>query len=181
VQHEETQGFIEESWEESISVDYNESEEVDEHEPTPATPVESAHTTPSPVPRGRQEDEEPEQFGADFQESDPFSRWDERPRQRSFSEDEADAEAYFMKYVTTTFHPDDKTADKKIRVIYPLVTQPPASITVQTVPNLSAQERQSVTKVRDHRLTATKRASGRCMLRHTTKPSERVRLKTGSA
>jgi hypothetical protein len=46
-------------------------------------------------------------------------------RQRSFSEDEEEAEAYFKKYVTTTFHPDDKTADKMIRVIYPLVTQPP--------------------------------------------------------
>jgi hypothetical protein len=144
VQPEETQVFIEKSREESISVDYNESEEVYERDPTPTTPVESAHTSPSPVPRGRQEDEESEQFGADFQESD-------RPRQRSFSEDEAETEAYFKKYGTTTFHPDDKTADKKIRVIYPLVTQPLASITVQTVPNLSAQERQSVTKVRDHR------------------------------
>jgi hypothetical protein len=67
VQPEETQGFIEKSKEEFISVDLNESEEVDEYEPTPATPVESAHTTPSPVPRGRQEDEESEHFGADFQ------------------------------------------------------------------------------------------------------------------
>jgi hypothetical protein len=39
----------------------------------------------------------------------------------------------------------------KIRVIYPLVTQPPASLTVQAVPNLSAQERQSATRVPDHR------------------------------
>jgi hypothetical protein len=128
-------------------VDYNESD-VDEHEPTPATPVESAHTTPSPVPRGRQEDEESDIFDDD--RSDTFFWRDERPKQRSFSEDEAEAEAYFKQYVTSTFHPDDKTADNKIRVIYPLV-KPPESITTQTVPSLSVQERQSATKVRDHR------------------------------
>jgi hypothetical protein len=44
-------------------------------------------------------------------------------RERSFSEDEAEADAYFKQYVTSTFHPDDKTADNKIRVIYPLVNK----------------------------------------------------------
>jgi hypothetical protein len=52
VQPEEPQGLREESREESISVDYNKSEEVDERDPTPATPVESAHTTPPPAPGG---------------------------------------------------------------------------------------------------------------------------------
>jgi hypothetical protein len=88
-------------------------------------------------------------FDVDFDEgSDPFSFRDERPKQRSFSEDEAEAEAYFKQYVTTSFHPNDKTADNKIRVIYPLVTQLPEPITIQAVPNLTAQERQSATKVR---------------------------------
>jgi hypothetical protein len=48
VQPEETQGLPEEVREESVNVDYNESD-VDEHEPTLATPVESAHTAPPPV------------------------------------------------------------------------------------------------------------------------------------
>jgi hypothetical protein len=77
VQPEETQGLPEKSREESGSVDYNESD-VDEHEPTPATPVESAHTTPSHVPRGRQEDEESDIFGDD--RSDTFCWRDERPK-----------------------------------------------------------------------------------------------------
>jgi hypothetical protein len=133
-------------------VGYEVSAEVEKHDPTPATPVESAHTTPSSEPRRRQEDEESDPFDVDFDEgSDPFSFRDERPRQRPFSEDEAEPDAYFKKYVTTSFHPDDKAADNKIRVIYPLVTQPPVSITIQAVPNLTAQERQSATRVRDHR------------------------------
>jgi hypothetical protein len=74
VQPEEAQGLPKEYREESISVDYNEPEEVDERDPTPATLVESAHTTPSSVPRGRQEDEESDLFGANFNEkSDTFS------------------------------------------------------------------------------------------------------------
>jgi hypothetical protein len=139
-------------------VGYEASAEVEEHDPTPATPVESAHTTPSSEPRRRQEDEESDPFDVDFDEaSDPFSfRDDERPRQRSFSEDEAEADAYFKQYVTTPFHPNDKAADNKIRVIYPLVTQPPESITIQAGPNLTVQERQSTTKVRDHRRTRYK-------------------------
>jgi hypothetical protein len=100
-------------------------------------PVESAHTTPSPVPRGRQEEEVSDIFGDD--DSDTRFWRDERPKHRSFSEDDAEAEAYFKQYVTSSFHPDDKTADNKIRVIYPLV-KPPESITTQTVPNLSVQE-----------------------------------------
>jgi hypothetical protein len=152
VQPEETHGSPDKSREESVIVDYNESAEVEERDPTPATPVESSHTTPSSVPRRRQEDEESDPFDVDFnEESDIFSFRDERPRQRSFSEDEAEADAYFKKYVTTSFHPNDKTADNKIRVIYPLVTQPPEPITIQAVPNLTAQERQSTTKVRDRR------------------------------
>jgi hypothetical protein len=126
-------------------------EAVDAYEPdsTPATPMESAHTTPSPVPRRRQDEEEYCPSDIDYDEgSDIFSTRDERPQERSFSEDEAEADAYFKQYVTSTFHPDDKTADNRIRVIYPLVTQPPTAITVQTVPNLSVQ---SATKVRDHR------------------------------
>jgi hypothetical protein len=47
-------------------------------------------------------------------------------------------------------------AANSIRVIYPLVTQPPNSITIQAVPNLTAQERKSLTKVRDHRRTRYK-------------------------
>jgi hypothetical protein len=152
VQPEETQGLPEESQEESVSVDYTESD-VDAHEPTPATPVESAHTTPSSAPRRRQEDEESDIFADD--RSDTFFWRDERPKQRSFAEDEAEAEAYFKQYVTSSFHQDDKTADDKIRVIYPLV-KPPESIAMQTVPNLSVQERQSATKVRDHRQNRNK-------------------------
>jgi hypothetical protein len=178
VQPEETQGLPEESREESVSVDYNESEDVEKRDPAPATPVESTHTTPSPVPRRRQEDEESYPSDVDFNEgSDTFLFRDERPRQRSFSEDEAEAEAYFKQYVTTTFHPDDKAADNKIRVIYPLVTQPPAPITEQAVPKLSAQERQSVTKVRDHRRTRYKTRFWLCMRCHIIRQSELVNRK----
>jgi hypothetical protein len=92
VQPEETQGLPEESREEAVSLDYKESV-VDEREPTPTTPVELAHTTPSSVPRGRQEDVESDIFGDD--RSDTFFWRDERPKQRSFSEDEAEAEVYF--------------------------------------------------------------------------------------
>jgi hypothetical protein len=146
----------EEFQEELVRVNNNEAEDAYEPDPTPATPVESAHTTPSPVPRRRQEDEESYPSDVDYDEgSDIFSIRDERPQQRSFSEDEAEADAYFKQYVTSTFHPDDKTADNRIRVIYPLVTQPPTAITIQTVPNLSAQERQSATKVH-HRRTRYK-------------------------
>jgi hypothetical protein len=139
-------------------VGYEASAEVEEHDPTLATPVESAYTTPSSEPRRRQEDEESDPFDVDLDEgSDPFIfRDDERPRQRSFSEDEAEADPYFKQYFTTSFHPDDKAADNKIRVIYSLVTQSPESITVQAVPNLTAQERHSTTKVRYHRRTRYK-------------------------
>jgi hypothetical protein len=145
VQPGETQGIPDESREESTNVGREASAEVE-------GTVESAHTTPSSEPRRRQKDEESDPFDVDFDEdSDPFVfRDDERPRQRSFSEEEAEANAYFKQYVTTSFHPDDKVADNKIRVIYPLVTQPPAPITIQAVPNLTAQERKSTTKVRDH-------------------------------
>jgi hypothetical protein len=87
VQPEDTQGILDESWEESVNMGREASTEVEEHDPTPATPVESAHTTPSSEPRRRREDED------DFDESpDPFLyRDDERLRQRSFSEDEAEA------------------------------------------------------------------------------------------
>jgi hypothetical protein len=131
------------------------SAEVEEHDPTLATPVESAHTTPSSKPRRRQEDEESDPFDVDFDEgSDSFVfRDDERPRQRSFSEEEVEADAYFKQYVMTSFYPDDKAADNKIRVLYPLVKQPPDSITIQSVPNLTAQERKFTTRVRDHRRT----------------------------
>jgi hypothetical protein len=139
-------------------------------------PVESVHTTPSSEPRRRQEDEESDPFDVDFNDdSDPFSFRDERPRQRSFSEDEAEADAYFKKYVTNSFHPDDKAADNKIRVIHPLVTQPPAPITIQAVPNLSAQERQSARC--DHRRTCYKTRFWPYMRCHITRQSERVKLK----
>jgi hypothetical protein len=83
VQPEETQGVPDESREGSVIVDHDESAEVEEHDATPATPVELAHTTPSSVPRRRQEDEESDPFDVDFNEdSDPFSFRDERPRQR---------------------------------------------------------------------------------------------------
>jgi hypothetical protein len=95
VQPKETHGFPDESWEESVIVDYDESDEVEEHDPTPATPVESAQTTPPSIPRRRQ-DEESDAFDVDFNEgSNSFSFRDERPRQRSFSEDKAEADAYF--------------------------------------------------------------------------------------
>jgi hypothetical protein len=168
VQPEETQGLPEESREEAVSVDYKESD-VDEREPTPAMPVESAHTTPSSVPRGRQEDEESDIFCDD--RSDTCFWRDERPKLRSFSEDEAEAEAYFKQYVTSTFHPDDKTADNKIRVIYPLV-KPPESITICRYRSGNPPRRCETIGG-----TATKRASGRCMLRHTTKPGKLVRQK----
>jgi hypothetical protein len=51
----------------------------------------------------------------------------------------------------TSFYPYDKTADNVVRVMYPLVTQPPESITIQSVPNLTAQERMSTTRARDNR------------------------------
>jgi hypothetical protein len=97
VQPEETQGIPDESREESTNMGREASAGVDEHDPTPATPVESAHTTPSSEPRRRQEDEESDPFYVDFDESpEPFTyRDDERQRQRSFSEDEAEADAYF--------------------------------------------------------------------------------------
>jgi hypothetical protein len=116
VQPEETQGIPDESWEEFKKVGREASAGVDEHDPTPATPVKSAHTTPSSEPRRRQEDEESDPFDVDFDESpDPFTyRDDERQRQRSFSEDEAEADAYFKQYVTTSFYPDDKTADNTL-------------------------------------------------------------------
>jgi hypothetical protein len=45
------------------------SNDVDELDPTPATPVESAHTNPSSGPQRRQEDEESDPFDVDFDES----------------------------------------------------------------------------------------------------------------
>jgi hypothetical protein len=104
VQPEETQGIPDESREESTNVGYEASAEVEEHDPTPTTPVESAHTTLSSEPRRRQEDEESDPFDVDFVKgSDPFIfRDDERPRQMSFSEAEAEADAYFKQYVTTS-------------------------------------------------------------------------------
>jgi hypothetical protein len=118
VQPEETQGIPDDSREESTNMGREASAEVEEHDPTSATPVESAHTTPSSEPRRRQEDEESDPFDVDFNKgSDPFIfRDDERPRQRSFSEEEAEADAYFKQYVKTSLHPDDKAADNKIRV-----------------------------------------------------------------
>jgi hypothetical protein len=96
VQPEETQGIPDESREESANVGYEASAEAEEHDPTPATPVESAQTTLSSEPRRRQEDEESNLFDVDFNEgSDPFSfQDDEHPRQRSFSGDEVEAHAY---------------------------------------------------------------------------------------
>jgi hypothetical protein len=153
---EETQGNTvtepvqpEEPQEEVGGGDDIEAENAFEADSTPATPVDSAHTTPSPAPRRQQDDDE---FDLDYEEgSDEFPIRYERPRERSLSEDVAEADAYFKQYVTSTFHPDDHTVDNRIHVIYPLVTQPPTAITAQTVPNLSVQERQSATKVRDHR------------------------------
>jgi hypothetical protein len=179
VQPWETQGNLDESREESTNVGREASAEVEEHDPTPATPVESAHTTPSSEPRRWQEDEESDPFDVDFDEdSDPFVfRDDERPRQRSFSEEEAEVGAHFKQYVTTSFYPDDKAADNKIRVIYRLVTQPPDSITIQSVPNLTAQERKSTTKVRDHRRTRYKTRFWPFMRCRTIRQSERVNPK----
>jgi hypothetical protein len=115
--------------------------------------VESAHTNPSSEPRRRQDDEKSDPFDVDFDESpEPVAFQDDEPRRReSISEDEAEADAYFKQYVTTSFYPDHKAADNAVRLIYPLVTQSPDSITIQSVPNLTAQERKSTTKVRDNR------------------------------
>jgi hypothetical protein len=57
---------------------------------------------------------------------------------------------------TLSSTPDDKTVDNTIRVINPLVTQPPDSITIQSVPNLTAQERKSTMRVHDHPRTRYK-------------------------
>jgi hypothetical protein len=124
VQPDKTQGITDESREEAINLGHDASVDVEEHDPTPATPVRSVHITPSSEPRRRQEDEESDPFDVDFDEgSEPYMyQNDERPRQLSFSEYEAEADAYFKQYVTTSIHPDDKVADNKIRVIYPLVT-----------------------------------------------------------
>jgi hypothetical protein len=74
VQPEETQGIPDESREESANVGYEASAEVEEHDPTPPTPVESAHTTPSSESRRRQEDEESDPFDVDFDEGCFISR-----------------------------------------------------------------------------------------------------------
>jgi hypothetical protein len=78
----------------------------------------------------------------------PSSREEDPRRQDTSHEDEAEADKYFKQYLTALFHP--------VRVIYPLVAQPPDSITVQAVPNLTAKERKSLTNVRDHRRTRYK-------------------------
>jgi hypothetical protein len=156
---EETQSAADESRADSVNGGRRASPEVDEHDPTPATPVESVHTTPSSEPRGRQDDEESDPFDVGFDESPrPLAfRHDEPRRHESISEDEAEADAYFRQYVTTSFYPDDKVADNWVRVIYhnpfgntiqlgPLVTQPLDSITIHSVPNLTAQERKSTTR-----------------------------------
>jgi hypothetical protein len=70
-------------------------------------------------------------------------------RQDTTFEDEAEADEYFKQYLTASFHPINMTADNSVRVIYPLVAQSPNSITIQAVPNLTAQER-------DHRRTRYK-------------------------
>jgi hypothetical protein len=73
MQPEETQGIPDKSREESINLGHDASVDVEEHDPTPATPVESVHTTPSSEPRRRQEDEESDPFDVDFDEgSDPY-------------------------------------------------------------------------------------------------------------
>jgi hypothetical protein len=53
VQPEETQGILDESREEFANVGREAFAEVEEHDPTPAMPVESAHTTPSSEPYGK--------------------------------------------------------------------------------------------------------------------------------
>jgi hypothetical protein len=127
----------------------NEAGKASGADSTPATPVASAHTTSSLAPRRQEDDDE---LYLDYEEgSDDGPIQYERPRERSLSEEVAEADAYFTQYVTSTFHPDDNLADNRIRVIYPLVTQPATAITIPTVPNFSAQERPSATKVRDHR------------------------------
>jgi hypothetical protein len=158
VQPEETQGIPDESREESMNLGYDASVDVEKHDPTPATPVESVHTTPSSEPVGgkRTRSRNLSTLTSMKNRTHTYFKTTTCPRQRSFSEEEAEADAYFKQYVTTSFHPDDKAADNKIRVIYPLVTQPPESITIQAVPNLTAQVRQSATKVRDHRRTRYK-------------------------
>jgi hypothetical protein len=54
VQPEETQSIPNESRVDSMNVGRGASSEVEEHDPTPGTPVESAYTTPSSEPRRRQ-------------------------------------------------------------------------------------------------------------------------------
>jgi hypothetical protein len=63
-------------------------------------------------------DEELDPFDVDFDESPGtyVFRDDELRRQDSISEYEAEADAYFKKYVKASFHPDHMTADNAVRV-----------------------------------------------------------------
>jgi hypothetical protein len=176
VQPEETQSILDEPREDFMNVGRGASPEVEEHDPTPATPVESAHTTPSYQSRRRQDDFDVDvDVDIDFDESPELFTYrdDECSRQRSISEDEAEADACFKQYVTTLFYPDDKAGQYGPRDISVGVTQPPDSITIQSVPNMMAQERKSTIIVEP----VIKPAFGLCTRLHTIRQSARIKHK----
>jgi hypothetical protein len=102
VQPEETQSIHSKSRVDSTNVGRGASPEVDEHDSTPTTP----HTTPSSEPRRRQDDEESDPFGVDFDASpEPFAfRNDEPRRHESISEDEAEADVMYDVVYTQKQH-----------------------------------------------------------------------------
>jgi hypothetical protein len=89
----------------SLNVGRVASSDVENRDSTPATPVESIHTIPPSEPPKRQDDEKSDPFDVDFDESPVISviREDEPRRPDSISEDEAEADEYFKKYVTAPF------------------------------------------------------------------------------
>jgi hypothetical protein len=111
------------------------STDIEKRDSAPATTAESIHTTSSYEPPK-------EQYDKDLSHVE----FDESPVVTLSHEDESEADKYFKQYLTASFHSVDVTADNFVRVIYPLVAQPPDSITVQEVPNLMAQERNSSTR-----------------------------------
>jgi hypothetical protein len=68
----------------------------------------------------------------------PLGREEDPQRQDTSREDEAKADKYFKQYLTASFHPADMMANNSVRVIYPLVAQPPDFITIEAVSNLMA-------------------------------------------
>jgi hypothetical protein len=114
---------------------FESSTDIEKRDSAPATPAESIHTSyvglvwiDSTGVAGAESCTAPsEQY--EEESEDP-------PRQDTSHEDEAEADKYLMQHITASFHPVNITADSSVRVIYPLVEQPPDSITIQAVLNL---------------------------------------------